>query len=181
MPVLAVPRGPRPGSSVSSPGVGCQVPSTLASNHRALARHSGGRSDRAKGEISRLGAGLPAAGSPSTRLAPDPGAQGREGLSPGARGFPWTPKSSFRGWGVKEWAPPWAQACPWSVHADSPLGLPLKVSVLHRRAVAAGVVADRTGLTVTYTDVTGHSTSLRYHFPCDQACGRVQGRSHVPS
>jgi hypothetical protein len=80
LPVLAVPRGSRPASSVSSPGVGCQVPSTLASNHQELARNSGERSNRAKGAIGPLGAGLPAAESPSTRLAPDPGAQARQGL-----------------------------------------------------------------------------------------------------
>lgn len=80
LPVLAVPQGSRPGSSVSSPGVGSQVPSTLASNHQELARHSRGRSNRARGEISLLRTGLPAAGSPSTQLAPDPGAQARKGL-----------------------------------------------------------------------------------------------------
>lgn len=60
--------------------MGNQVPSTLASKHKELARHSRGRSNRAKGEISPLWAGLPTAGSPSTELAPDPGAQAREGL-----------------------------------------------------------------------------------------------------
>lgn len=59
--------------------------------------------------------------------------------------------------------------------------MPLKVSVLHRHtAVAAGVVADRTGLTVTYADVTGHSTSLRYHFPYDQACSPSSGAQSRP-
>lgn len=155
------------------------MPSTLASKHKELARHSSGRSNRAKGEISPLWAGLPTAGSPSTEPAPDPGAQAREGLR--LEGFLGPPKSSLRARGVKEWALPWVQACPWSVHADSAQGLPLKVIALYRHAVVAGVVADRTGLTVTYADVTGHSISLRYHFPCDQACSQVQGRSHVPS
>lgn len=46
--------------------------------------------------------------------------------------------------------------------------------MLHRHA-AAGVVADRTGLTVTYTDVTGHSTSLRYHFPVTKPAAEFRG------
>jgi hypothetical protein len=52
--------------------------------------------------------------------------------------------------------------CPRSEPTDRGFCLPVKVTVLAGRGREG---RRRTGLTVTYTDVTGHSASLRYHFP----------------
>lgn len=146
--------------------MGSQVPSALASKPQQLARFSGGRSNGAKGEISPLWVGLPATGSPGTQLAPDPGSQAGEDLRLG--GFLQPQSLPLEDEHLKTIAHPGYKSV-LGVGMQRALCLLLKVSVLHGRA-GAGVVAGRTGLTVTYTDVTGHSTSLRYHFPCDQAC-----------
>lgn len=83
LPVLAgplLPQGCRPGCSVSRPGVGSQVPSTLAASHRKPARHSGGRFSRAKRTINSLRAGLPRRRVTQEAAAPEAQAVEGQGL-----------------------------------------------------------------------------------------------------
>ena len=124
LPILAgplFPQGCRPGCSVSRLGVGSQVPSNLASSHRKPARHSGGRSNRAKRRINSLRVGLPAGGGHpgSSWLLP----QEAQARRPGACGF-LCPLYSLRRQRLREqphsyWVPP----CPWGAHAERPVSV----------------------------------------------------------
>ena len=91
LPILARPllsQGYRPGCSINRPGVGSQVPSTLASSHWKPARHSGGRFSGAKRTINSLQAGLPTRRVTQEVTGSCPRSPGQRGLEPVASSVP---------------------------------------------------------------------------------------------
>lgn len=156
LPILAgllLPQGCRPGCSVSRPAVGSQVPSTLASSHRKPARHSGGRLSGAKRTINSLRAGLPKRR--VTQEVAAPGAQAGEGWGLWPPSFP---EYSLQRQRIREQPPPpWVLSLSLGWARGEACARELKVSVFGKHCGWEGWRAEgKTGLTVTYADVTGH-------------------------